>query len=570
MLLPRGRAVENTVSDSSFDAAAEPVGDERRRGTGSWLARALALSALLHALLWGGGAWLASSGGPRRAVETVDIELAPPPPKAETLPEERPPQQDPAVARATAAAAPLPADDDDSVAQLADAGVEPLPDAGIDAGIDAAVDAAPDAAVDARPRRKRPRPDAAVDARSDAGDAAPSDAAPSDAGDAAPGDASDRDGAPLGPVEVAGATDAGLDDARRDGAAIVGDLGDAAIDDARPGEAIVGAAFEAGLGDTPTSAGTASNLLTYVPPRHLVTALVRFDRLRGSRWAEPAERLLRPMPDYLSLFGDRDAKLAERFDSLVISSPRPRDPTATLLAGRSAMTRPQLRSFFAQQGTAIRWSTAVGGALGVRSGARVLPGDPRVILSPTRDWFFLADPGDLPGLTAPARGAVDRAVARAKLPPWLTRVQTIDTEAGEPWGPALIVTVTATRARWKVPDLGLGVTSVPAPERGTVALELVKQGWVVRGSVKFATEAEAEELVVAVTTVLQHIADSSVLQTVLRRANVLNAVRGLSVKRTGARVAYATSISIRDAEVFLALAAAALDDYFGQARRAPP
>jgi hypothetical protein len=189
------------------------------------------------------------------------------------------------------------------------------------------------------------------------------------------------------------------------------------------------------------------------------------------------------------------------------------------------------------------------------------------VYSPGPGWFFLAPTSDLPGLTTPARGDVDAAVAQAKLPEWLERVQTIEAESGTPWGPALIVTVTATRARWKIPELGLGVTSVPAPERATLAMELVKQGWVVRGNVKLASEAEAEELTVAVETVLQRVKDSSLLRAVLRRGHALNVVLGLSVKRTGARVAFATSLSIKDAEIFLELAAQSLEQYFAAAAR---
>ncbi|MEZ4364544.1 MAG: hypothetical protein R3B48_30485 [Kofleriaceae bacterium] len=552
------------------------MSDSSGSPSGSWLPRALVLSAALHALVWGVGAVVSDGGLRRSAPETVDLELAPPAPEAEVLPEERPPEAQNAQSAQQAqqaAAPPLEPASEEGVEQVADAGP---------------VDAPPDAAPDARPRRKKPKPDAAPDAAldaapdsgleyADAADAGPVDAAP-DAGDA--GDAPDAGdggvddgGAGVGAPQVAQVGDAGAGDGGvGDGGAGTGDGGLAVaaadFDGGVVDGGVVGPAFEAGLGNTPTSAGTASNLLAYVPAGHLVTALIRFDRLRGSRWAEPAERLLRPMPDYVSLFGDRDAKLVETFDTLVISSPRPRDPTATLLAGRSAMTRAQLRAFFAQRGTPISWSVVSGGALGTRTGGRVLPGDPRVIVSPTPSWFFLAAPPDLAGLTAPAKGNVDRAVARVRLPPWLMRVQTIDAEAGEPWGPALIVTVTATRARWKVPDLGLGVTSIPAPERGTVAMELVKQGWVVRGNVKFASEAEAEEFTVSVETVLRSVRESEWLRAALKRGHALNAILGLSVKRTGARVAYATSISIADTEAFLALAAAGIDDYFGRARRA--
>ena len=45
------------------------------------------------------------------------------------------------------------------------------------------------------------------------------------------------------------------------------------------------------------TAGTAANLLAYFPPGHVVTALVRFDRLRGTEWAATGKvRLCLPDP----------------------------------------------------------------------------------------------------------------------------------------------------------------------------------------------------------------------------------------------------------------------------------
>lgn len=497
---------------------------------GSWLPRALVLSALLHALLWGVGALATGGGSDRRGPDDlVDIELAPPPPKAETLPKEK------AVAPETVAAAPAPPPEPEAAGGPRDAG----PDAG--------PDARPDAAPDARPRRRR-KPDAGPDAAADAA---------VDAG----ADAGEPDATAYALLDAGRATDAATDagtDAAGDGA--LASVTDAATSDG----GVAALAPEEGLGDTPTSAGTAANLLAYFPKGHLVTVLVRFDRLRNTRWAEPSEAIFAPMPDYRALFGGGKPRLVERFDTLVISSPKPRDPTATILAGRSGMSRRELRELFERQGTPITWSTVSGGALGERTGPRVLPGDPRVVLAPAAGWFFLAAPADLPGLTAPRSGELDTAEATVPLPAWLAAVQTIDREAGEARGPAVILTVTATRARWKVPDVGLGVTSVPAPERGTLAMELVKQGFVVRGNVKLASDAEAEELVLAVETARKAIGDSTFLQSVLRRANAYNAVMGLSVKRTGSRVAYATSISIKDAEILMALAGAAVQEYFGK------
>ena len=90
----------------------------------------------------------------------------------------------------------------------------------------------------------------------------------------------------------------------------------------------------------PTSAGTAANLLAYFPPGHQITVLIRFDRLRKTEWAEPAAKLFRPMPDYGALFGDRDVPLADQLDTLVISSPKPRDATATTPLGAVTASAP--------------------------------------------------------------------------------------------------------------------------------------------------------------------------------------------------------------------------------------
>jgi hypothetical protein len=50
----------------------------------------------------------------------------------------------------------------------------------------------------------------------------------------------------------------------------------------------------------------------------------------------------------------------------------------------------------------------------------------------------------------------------------------------------------------------------------------------------------------------------------LRRQHALNVITGLSMQRTGARVSYATSISIADARAILSAAAQTLGGYFGQ------
>jgi hypothetical protein len=200
--------------------------------------------------------------------------------------------------------------------------------------------------------------------------------------------------------------------------------------------------------------------------------------------------------------------------------------------------------------------------LGKRSG-KLFPNDKRVLLSPWKDWFVLAPPDDLPGLTAPAKGSLDTIETRAKLPPWLQTIRTIEKESGEDKpGPALVLTIAGPGKRYDIPDIGLGITSLPSPQRISLAMELVTQGWLIRGNIVFAKEADAAEFESSVKEVQQRITDSRILSGLLRRQHALNLVTGLSVARTGARVSYATSMSISDARALLAAAAATLDAYF--------
>jgi hypothetical protein len=209
--------------------------------------------------------------------------------------------------------------------------------------------------------------------------------------------------------------------------------------------------------------------------------------------------------------------------------------------------------------------------LGKRRG-RLFPGDNRVLLSPWREWIVLAAPEDLPGLTKPARGVLDKIEARAKLPPWLQTIRTIEQESGDDKdkGPALVLTLAGPGTRYDIPDIGLGITSLPSPERIALAMELVTQGWLIRGNIVFANEADAKEFEKSVNDVRQRVIDSRILSGLLKKQHALNLVTGLSVARTDARVSYATSMSIADARAIMAAAATTLDNYFRGQQQPPP
>jgi hypothetical protein len=513
----------------------------------SWLARAVAVSVAFHvvvAVAW----WLMAKPSDQSEVELVDIELAPAPPKAEALPAE--------VARkAEQLAAAAAAESHDETAEQ-DVAI-------VDAGVDAPIDA---------PRKKK-RPDAAAEDMVADTDDADLDGGEGDGGTelAMTGSGSGIGSGSQSVEGVAGATETS------------------------EGSGAPGMDNQPAVEGAPTSAGTAANLLAYFPAGHQITVLIRFDRLRKTEWSEPATKLFRPMPDYTALFGARDVKIADQLDMLVISSPRPRDATATTLVAHTQMSRPQMRDFLSNPDTPIDWSATKGGMFGKRSG-KLFPNDRRVLLSPWRGWFVLAQPEDVAGLTGASTGSLDAIEAKAKLPPWLASIRKIEEETVEPpkpdaksdkaaadkavdkrtadkraadklaadkRGPALVLTLKGPGKRYKIPDVGLGVTSAPSPDRLSLAMELVKQGWLVRGNIVFATEADATEFEQTVKDVQTRITDSRILSGLLKKQHALNAITGLSLARAGARVSYATSISIADARALLAAAAQTLDAYFG-------
>ncbi|HEX4455630.1 MAG TPA: hypothetical protein VH143_32440 [Kofleriaceae bacterium] len=355
------------------------------------------------------------------------------------------------------------------------------------------------------------------------------------------GSGSDNGSAAMGSaVGVAGATELGS----------AGSDGVAGTDDA---PAVAGA---------PTSPGTAANLLAYMPPGHVLAVLVRFDRLRGTEWAKRTEDLFRHMPDYGGLFGTRDADIADKLDTLAISTPEPKSAIATTLVMHTQLARAAIRDLL---GTGITWSTATGGMLGTRLGPG-FPGDKRVMLSPWRGWYVLAQPADLGNLAAKSGGNLDtREVgASAPLPAWLAQVRSIEHESGDDAkiGPALVLTLSgaplgttpARTGRYKLPDVGLGVSSLAVPQRLSLAMELVQQGWLVRGNISFASEADAAEFAASLATAQHRLVLIDQLSHVLANNHVLGLIQNLSLSRTGARVSYATSISIADGRAVLAAA----------------
>jgi hypothetical protein len=497
--------------------------------------RAAIVSLALHGLaLWG----LAASGRarPPRRPPAFAIDLAPPPPKAEKLAPEIEDLPAPAATAATDPGPPLPAEP-----------APPIPGIGL---ADAGVDAPP--AIDAGRRHR----DAGLDA-----------AGPWDAGVEEPvADAGVAD-AVVGPGGAAGEGDAGGIAARDDGG--LGDGGPLVATAGLDGGSGTVHADPAGDPNAKPSPGTASDLRRFFPPGHQVSVLVRLDRLRDTEWAPRVDAIFAPMPDYRALVGGTGVALTDTFETLGISTPEPADATATTLVVRARPTPPALRDLLDADDGPIAWSAVVGGALGRRAPSpRLFPGDHRVFLQWRLGWTALAQPLDLRGLLGPRSGPLDVDTPTATLPVWLQRVAALEAEAGEPTGPALMATASGIFPRTLPIPYGSG-GDLPGPDRATVTLELVTDGFLVRGNVRFPDESAAATAADLILRLRLQILDDRVTAFALGQAGALNAIRNLTIERTGRRLSFATSISVSDARNFLTVVATMVDGYFAS-RRPPP
>ncbi len=497
----------------------------------------------------------------QRTVTVIDIEMAPIAPLAETLPPEEPEQRDEttkAPAEAAQDEAPeLPPESEG--AGLMDAGVpdaEP-PDAAVDAG------------VPADARRK-------VDA---------AEMLAVEVADAGAGDGGD-DGGGVGAVTAAETADGGLvaTETADGGLLATGGSGDG-DSDGGPGVGVgdggtgsgeqVAEGGDGGVGDggviggdpsgDPTarpSPGTAANLLSFFPHGHVVTVMVRLDRLRDTEWAERIEAILKPLPDYQALVGARTVRLTDIFDLMVVSSPEPQDATATTLVMRSRLTPPEFRDFIDEPDAPVAWTAVKGGVLGRRGrSARVFPGDQRVFLSWLPSLMVLTQPRDLGPLTIARTGDLDRPARPIDLPPWLARLGTISDQSGEPTGPAIMVTAGGMFGA-ELPLLGASGASIPAPEQATITLEVVPAGLIVRGNLRYADDTAAATADDAIARLRLELLDQYGSLPVLGGFPLLTVLRGLTVQRTGRRLAFASSASISDGRAILDLAATLIGAHF--------
>lgn len=326
-------------------------------------------------------------------------------------------------------------------------------------------------------------------------------------------------------------------------------------------------------GASPTRTPSQANLLAYMPQGELITVLIRFDRLRGTEWSERTAAVLAPMPDSRALLGNRKVAIADLFSTLVVSSPSPRDVTATTVIGRSDMSNRKIRTFLDHPRARVTWTAARGGALGKRRPSRlVAPHDERLFLLPYPGWVVLTRPRNLGALVQPGTGDLDQLTAApADLPPWLASVRSIELESGQDTGPAVVVTIARMLPdTWKAPYLGDVIGEIATPDQATLALEVTEKGFFVRGTLIFASIAAASDFVAKAEEAQKNFVDTMTGRALLSQVKAYNAVRGLSFARNKEKVGYATSISVADARAVMDFAAMQTRNFFLSGYSGPP
>jgi hypothetical protein len=477
----------------------------------SGIAVALGISLVVHMLLVTAVVWQGSDDADDAdPFSVLEIDIAPPAPEGFD-----PADDEPAAELVEEPPPPEPAAPDETTLEPEPA-PEPAPEPEVAVPIDAGV------------------PDASPRAR---GDAAPDETAEADDGDAGP----PRDGGP----EVAAAA--------RDG-----------------GPGATGPATSGPRVRLPP--GAAADFRRYAPDGDKVAVLLRYDRLRGTPWAPLADAILAPMPDHRSIVGDRKVAMTELFDTLLISSRNPTDVVATNIIARTRKPNAETRRFLDNAVQHVKWKAVRGGVIGKRQPSDVkLERDTREYLMPWPNWVVLTRAKHLGSAArTPIPGAVDLDTVQAEndaLPPWLQRAHSIDSESGEGPGPIAIVSVGGIVAsEVPVPQFG----TLPTPQTVSLALEMATTGFFVRGTLIFDTEARAQDFHARVEAAQTRMLDSKLSELLLKNFHAYHALKGLTVRRKGRKVTYATSISNADAKAMMELAADWARRFYAAQEDVPP
>jgi hypothetical protein len=108
-------------------------------------------------------------------------------------------------------------------------------------------------------------------------------------------------------------------------------------------------------------------------------------------------------------------------------------------------------------------------------------------------------------------------------------------------------------------ELAIGIKDVQLPVRVSLAMELVAQGWIARGNMRFKHESQAQAFITQVQTVQSRILGGASMYEKLVGKAAINMTKNFQFARTGARVSYTTSMSIADMRALFAVAAMQMD-----------
>jgi hypothetical protein len=188
-----------------------------------------------------------------------------------------------------------------------------------------------------------------------------------------------------------------------------------------------------------------------------LTVLLRLDRLKGTPFAEPVDRLLMRMPDRRDLLEGTGLGLYDDFDALLVSTPNPLDPTVTFLAAHHHLADAKLRAAIDRgaraTGRVIAWRTEDRRPWGERratSAAAPPPGarDERIIVLPAPGLVVVTPPayrklllehgrpptaadGGVASVASSARdGGADAGAPPPTAPSWSALLRRIDAEDG--------------------------------------------------------------------------------------------------------------------------------------------
>ncbi|HUS67617.1 MAG TPA: hypothetical protein VMZ28_23940 [Kofleriaceae bacterium] len=305
--------------------------------------------------------------------------------------------------------------------------------------------------------------------------------------------------------------------------------------------------------------GAAADFRRYAPDGDKVAVLLRYDRLRGTAWAPLADAILAPMPDHRSIVGDRKVAMTELFDTLLISSRNPTDVVATNLIARVRKPNAETRRFLDNTVQRVKWKAVRGGVLGKRQPSAVkLERDSREYLMPWPNWVVLTRSKHLGAAARSPRPDADTVdldkvqADDAALPAWLQRARSIEAETGDDTGPIAVVSVGGiVSTQVTLPQVG----TLPTPQTASLALEMATTGFFVRGTLIYDTPEHAQALQEGLEAARTRLLDSRLGELLLKNFHAYHALKGLTLRRRGTKVTYATSISNADAKAMMELAA---------------